>query len=223
MADVVIFGIGQWAEIAHFYLVHDSPHTIVGFTVDSSYMQGEQYKGLPLVPFEQLEETFPPDRYKLFIPISYKKMNHIRADKYYEAKQRGYELISYVSSKATIWPGFRCGDNCFILEDNRIQPFVEIGSNVVMWSGNHVGHHSKVKDHVMLASNVMISGSCTIEEYCFLAGCCCIREDLVIARETFVGMGVAILKSTKEYELYRLRTAKPETIRSDQLHGLFFK
>lgn len=223
MAEVVVFGIGQWAELAHFYLSHDSPHDVVGFTVDRSYLQREHYKGLPVVPFEEVENHYSPDRYKMFIPISYKRMNHNRADKYFEAKRRGYQLISYVSSKATTWPDFNCGDNCFILENNRIQPFCEIGSNVVLWSGNHIGHHSKIKDHVTLAGSVIVSGSCTIEEYCFLAGFTAVRDEVVIARETLVGMGVTILKNTKEYELYRLATAKPERLRSDQLHEFFFK
>ena len=30
VAKVVVFGVGQWAELAHFYLTHDSPHEVVG-------------------------------------------------------------------------------------------------------------------------------------------------------------------------------------------------
>lgn len=223
MAEVVVFGIGQWAELAHLYLSHDSPHDVIAFTVNRSYRQGEQFKGLPVVAFEEIEKDYPPSRYKMFIPISFKRMNHNRADRYYEAKQRGYELISYVSSKATTWPGFRCGDNCFILEDNTIQPYVEIGNNIVMWSGNHIGHHSKIKDHVMLAGRVGISGCCTIEEYCLLAGRSTVRDHTVVARETLVGMGVTILRDTKEFEVYHLPIAKPARLRSDQLPKSLFE
>jgi acetyltransferase-like isoleucine patch superfamily enzyme len=186
-------------------------------------MQGEQYKGLPVEPFEEVERDYPPNRYKMFIPISFKRMNHNRADKYCEAKRRGYELISYVSSKATTWPGFRCGDNCFILEDNTIQPYVDIGNDVVMWSGNHVGHHSKIKDHVTLSGHVVVSGCCTIEEYCFLAPRSTVRDQTVIARETLVGMGVTILRDTKEFEVYNLAMAKPARLRSDRLPKFIFE
>jgi sugar O-acyltransferase (sialic acid O-acetyltransferase NeuD family) len=223
MAKVIIFGIGQWAELAHFYLSHDSPHDVVAFTVNRSYRQSEQSKGLPVVPFEEVENDYPPDRYKMFIPVSFKRMNHNRADKYCEAKQRGYELISYVSSKATTWPGFRCGDNCFILEDNTIQPFVDIGNNVVMWSGNHIGHHTRIKDHVMITSHVVISGHCTIEEYCFFGVNSTVRDETVVARETLVGMGVTIAKDTKEFEIYRLPAAEPERVRSNRLRSLSHK
>ena len=84
-------------------------------------------------------------------------------------------------TSGTTWPGFRCGDNCFILEDNTIQPYVDIGNDVVMWSGNHVGHHSKIKDHVTLSGHVVISGCCTIEEYSFLAPRSTVRDETVVA------------------------------------------
>jgi sugar O-acyltransferase (sialic acid O-acetyltransferase NeuD family) len=223
MAKVVVFGISQWAELASFYLKHDSPHEVVGFTVDRDYLTASRFQDLPVVPWDQLEQHFPVDVCELFIPISFKKMNRVRAEKYYDAKQRGYKLISYVSSKATTWPGFRCGDNCFIFEDNTIQPFVSIGNNVVMWSGNHIGHHTTINDHVMITSQVVISGCCTIEEYCFFGVNSAVRDEARIARETLVGMGVTIVKDTKECEVYRAPLSQPERIRSNQLRSLSYK
>ena len=223
MAKVVIFGVGQWAELAHFYLTHDSPHEVAGFTVDRAYLNATSFKDLPVVPFEEAVRHYPSDQFAMFIPMSFKKMNHLRAAKYDEAKRLGYQLISYVSSKATTWPGFSCGDNCFIFEDNTVQPFVEIGNNVVMWSGNHIGHHSKIKDHVMITSHVVISGCCTIEEYCFFGVNSAVRDETTVARETVVGMGVTIMKDTKEFEVYRAPTAEPERVRSNQLRSLSHK
>src|SRR5919204_1216403 len=144
MADVVVFGVGQWAELAHFYLTHDSPHDVVGFTVDGEYLDRDEFRGQPVCAFEEIEDVHPVGDVSLLIPISFKRMNHVRADRYAAAKAKGYDLISYVSSKATTFPDFDCGENCFILEDNTIQPFVTIGDDVVMWSGNHIGHHSSI-------------------------------------------------------------------------------
>jgi len=223
MADIIIFGAGQWAELAHFYLTHDSPHDVAAFTVDRSHLTAGEFKGLPVVPFEEVESQYPPNRYSMFIPMSFKKMNHVRAEKYHSAKARGYTLVSYVSSKATTWPGFTCGDNCFIFEDNTIQPFVNIGNDVVLWSGNHIGHHTTIKDHVTITSHVVISGCCTIEEYCFFGVNSTLRDEAVVAHDTLVGMGVAIVKDTKPFEVYRTSEAAPERIRSDQLRSLSYK
>ncbi len=223
MAKVVVFGVSQWAELAHFYLTHDSPHDVVAFTLDRDYIEATEYKGLPVVPFDELEKNYPPSDFKLFIPMSFKRMNHVRAEKYANAKERGYELISYVSSKATTFPDFQCGDNCFIFEDNTIQPFVKIGSNVVMWSGNHIGHHSTIKDHVMITSHVVISGCCTIEPYCFFGVNATVRDETVIARETLVGMGVTILKDTQEFEVYKATATPAAGFRSDEIRSLSHK
>jgi len=223
MTKVVVFGVGQWAELAHFYLTHDSPYEVAAFTVDRDYLKETQFRALPVIAFEDLERDYPPDRCQLFIPISFKGMNHLRAAKYDEAKRRGYRMISYVSSKATTWPGFTCGENCFIFEDNTIQPFVTIGNDVVIWSGNHIGHHSVIKDHVMITSHVVISGCCTIEEFSFLGANATIRDETVVARETLVGMSVPIQKDTKEFELYKAPAVAPAAVRSDEIFSLSHK
>jgi sugar O-acyltransferase (sialic acid O-acetyltransferase NeuD family) len=223
MAKVVVFGVSQWAELAHFYFTHDSEHEVAGFTVDREYLDETQFQGLPVVPFEDIEQHFPPAGFKLFIPLSFKKMNHLRAEKYDAAKARGYELASYVSSKATTFPGFECGDNCFIFEDNTIQPFVKVGNNVVMWSGNHIGHHSTIKDHVMITSHVVISGCCTIEEYCFFGVNATVRDETVIGHDTLVGMGVTILKDTQPFEVHKAVASEPAGFRSDEIRSLSHK
>lgn len=223
MAKVVIFGTGQWADLAHFYLTHDSPHEVAAFTLDRDYLQKDEHRGLPTVAFEEVEKQYPPDEYRMFIPISFKRMNHLRAEKFAAAKEKGYELVSYVSSKATTWPEFTCGENCFIFEDNTVQPFVEIGDNVVMWSGNHIGHHTVIKDHVMLTSHVVISGACTVEPYCFFGVNSTVRDETVVARETLVGAGSLILRDTKEFEIYKAQGTKPSKVRSDRIRSISHK
>ena len=200
--QVVIFGDSQLASLAHFYLKHDSPHTVVGFTVDANYRQAEQYEGLPLVPFEEVAQHFPPDAYRMFLPISFKKMNHLRRAKYEAAKHKGYQLISYVSSRATTWPDLNIGENCFIFEDNTIQPFVTIGDNCILWSGNHIGHHTVIKNHVFVTSHVVISGVCEIEDHVFLGVNATVRDETIVAEATLVGMGANIMKDTQPYEIH---------------------
>ena len=152
MADVVIFGVLDTAELAHFYLTHDSEHEVVAFCLTKEYLEEDTFRGLPVVPFEEVEKLYPPAEYKFFAPMTARNMNRNRERIYNQAKAKGYELISYISSKATVFPGAQIGDSCFILEDNTIQPFVRIGNNVVLWSGNHIGHHAKVGDHCYISN-----------------------------------------------------------------------
>jgi sugar O-acyltransferase (sialic acid O-acetyltransferase NeuD family) len=223
MTKVVIFGDSHWASLAHFYLKQDSPHEIAGFTVNGDHLRREKHLGLPVTPFEETQDRYPPDDYQMFLPISFKRMNHLRAEKYEEAKQKGYRLISYVSSRAFVWPGFTCGDNCFILEGNTIMPFVEIGNDVVMFCSNHVGHHTVIKDHVTITSHVVIAGVCTIEPHCFFGVNATVRDETIIARETLVGAAVGILEDTAEFEVYKALSPPPSGIRSDHLRSISHK
>lgn len=199
---IVIFGESQLASLAHFYLTHDSPHEVVAFTVDADYRKSDAYEGLPLVDFESVEERYPTDDYAMFLPVSFKRMSHLRRQKYEAAKAKGYRIISYVSSKATTWPDLDVGENCFIFEDNTIQPFVKIGDNCVLWSGNHIGHHTTIGSHVFVTSQVVISGACTIHDHTFFGVNATVRDETVIGEATLVGMGALITKDTEPYSIH---------------------
>ena len=199
---IVIFGESQLASLAHFYLRHDSPHEVVAFTVDADYRKADTYEDLPLVDFETVTEHYPPGEYAMFLPISFKQMSHLRREKLEAAKQKGYPIISYVSSKATTWPDLDVGENCFIFEDNTIQPFVKIGDNCVLWSGNHIGHHTTIGNHVFVTSHVVISGACTIHDHAFFGVNATVRDETVIGEATLVGMGALITRDTEPYSIH---------------------
>src|SRR5262249_27638972 len=54
MAQLVIFGPGDIARLAHRYFTRDSGHEVVAFTVDAAYRAGDEFLGLPLVDFDQV-------------------------------------------------------------------------------------------------------------------------------------------------------------------------
>lgn len=197
MAKVVIFGVLDTAELAHYYLTHDSEHEVVAFTVSKQYLKEGSFHGLPVVPFEELEEHYPPDEFKLFAPMTARQMNKLRESIYLKGKEMGYDYISYVSSKATVCHN-EIGENCFILEDNTLQPFTKIGNNVVMWSGNHIGHHGEIKDHVFFTSHVVLSGHCVIHSHCFFGVNATIRDYTEVAQGTLVAMSSSITKNIEE-------------------------
>jgi sugar O-acyltransferase (sialic acid O-acetyltransferase NeuD family) len=217
MSKIVIFGTGSFAQLVHFYLTHDSGHEVVAFTVHESHMKQKELLGLPVVPFESLEREYPVDSFNMYVAVGYKKLNRVRASIYGDAKRRGYELVSYVSSRCTHWGDTKIGDNCFIFEDNTIQPFVTIGNDVVMWSGNHIGHHSTIGDHSFISSHVVISGHVKVGPYCFLGVNATVRDSISIGEACVVGAGALIMKSTKEREVYPARGTRPHVRRSDEL------
>ena len=193
MAKVVIFGNALTAELALYYLQNDSEHEVVAFTVDKEYIKEPTYLGLPLVPFDEVEKLYPPASFQFFAPLTERQMNRVREKVYHEAKAKGYTFISYISSKATVLTD-KIGENCFILEDNTIQPFVTIGDNCVLWSGNHIGHHGTIGNHVFFTSHVVLSGRCQVGDYCFIGVNATIRDGAVLGEGTLVAMGANITK-----------------------------
>lgn len=215
MKKVIMFGNCQMAEIAHVYLCYDSPYEVAAFCVDKDYLQSDNFRGLPVLPFEDITTTHPPSEYSMFVPIGAKKLNKLRAEKYYQAKEKGYELISYISSKATICPETEIGENCFIFENNVVQPFTRIGNDVILWSGNHIGHHSFIMDHCFLSSHVVISGRVTVEPYSYFGVNSTVRDDIIIKKECVIGAGALILRNTKEKEVFVQPPTKKYPFSSD--------
>jgi sugar O-acyltransferase (sialic acid O-acetyltransferase NeuD family) len=203
MSDVVIFGIKDFSELAHYYLEHDSDHKVVAFCVNRDFLPEDgTFKGLPVVAFEEVDKIYPHGSHMFFAPMSPKNMNRDREKIYDEIKAKGYGFISYVSSKATVFEN-EIGENCFILEDNTIQPFTTIGNNVVLWSGNHIGHHSVIHDHVTFTSHVVMSGHCDIGAYSFFGVNAALRDGLKIAEGTFVAMASAVVSDTEAWGVYK--------------------
>ncbi|HEV7397587.1 MAG TPA: acetyltransferase [Pyrinomonadaceae bacterium] len=202
MSKIVIFGAGKIADEAYFYLTNDSEHEIVAFTVDEAFIGESEKFGLPVVPFEDLNEKYPPADFKMFVAVGYQDLNKFRARKYDECKAKGYELISYVSSRASNVGNVEIGDNCFVLEFAVIQPCSKIGNDVFIWSGNHIGHHATVGDHCYIAGQVVISGNTKIEPYCFLGVSSTLGHEITVGSESFIGAGSLITKNVAPKSVY---------------------
>jgi sugar O-acyltransferase (sialic acid O-acetyltransferase NeuD family) len=199
---LILFGEGLYTEIALQYFTDDSEYEVVSFTKDDDYITGDTYLGLPMVPFSKVQELYPPAEFDMHIAVSYTNLNHLRERVFHEAKEKGYTLPSYISSKSSIMTKYPIGENCFIFEDNTVQPFVKIEDNVILWSGNHIGHHSTIKSHNFLSSHVVVSGQCTVESYCFVGVNSTIAHMVTIAEETLVGAGASITKNTEKGAVY---------------------
>ena len=199
---LVIFGTGDLAQLAHFYFTSDSEYEVVAFVVDASYLKDQSFCGLPIIAFEQIWRHFSPEHCEIFIALGYSKLNSVRKAKYLAAKALGYRLASFISSHATILNEGRIGDNCFIFEDNTIQPFVTIGNNVTMWSGNHIGHHSTIKDHCFIASHVVVSGGVEIGEQCFIGVNATLRDHIKIGDKCVIGAGALLLADAESDGVY---------------------
>lgn len=199
---IVIIGNTSNARLAKFFFETDSSYEVVAFSVNRAYITDENYEGIPVVAFEELEKNYPPSQFDVFVAVGYNKMNKIREELYHQCKKKGYFLPNYISSKCSFLTRENIGDNNLILEDNTIQPFVKIGSNNVFWSGNHIGHDTIIGDHNFLTSHVVVSGFVKIENNCFIGVNATLRDAITIASETLIAAGSIIMKNTDFQDVY---------------------
>ncbi len=214
---LVIIGMGETAEIAFEYFTHDSDFEVAGFSVERTYLTGEELHGLPVVPMEELEAHFPPTDFTAFVAVSSTRLNRLRTRLYRDLKGRNYTFASYISSRAFVWKNAEIGENSFIFEHNTVQPFVRIGNNVILWSGNHIGHNTVIRDNCFIASHVVISGFCEVGENCFLGVNSTIINNITIARDCFIGAGALIQKNTEEGKVYQVEGTEASKVGSLRL------
>ena len=192
----------------------------MAFTVDAAFVSANKFCGLPVVPFEEIVNSYPPDRFDFFVALGYSRVNQIRKDKYLAAKSLGYRFASYISSRATLLNERKFGENCFILEDNTVQPFVTVGNNVTLWSGNHIGHHSTIRDHSFIASHVVVSGGVEIGESCFIGVNATLRDHIKIGEKCVIGAGTLILTDAEPEGVYIGQATERAKVPSTRLRNI---
>lgn len=217
MKKAVIFGTGDFAQVAFCYLRDDSDYEIAAFTVDRQYATESELLGVPVVAFEDIPHTLDPKHHAAFLAVGFSKLNANRRAAYEKCKAAGFSLPTYVNSTVKQWNETQIGEASFIFENNVLQPFVSIGNNCVLWSGNHIGHHSRIGDNVFIASHVVVSGKCTIEDNCFIGVNATFRDGITIGRDCIVGAGAIVLKDLPSNSVLKTISTTADTRRSEEL------
>jgi sugar O-acyltransferase (sialic acid O-acetyltransferase NeuD family) len=207
---VVIIGTGDFAQIARFYLEHDSDRRVIAHAVSETMLDRRELSGLPVVPLEELPSLYPPDQVDVQIAIAYSRVNRNRGEMFAHAKRLGYGVVTYVCSKAITWPGLDVGEGTFVFEGNILQPFVRIGEDTVLWSGSNVAHHSVIGSHVFIASQVAISGHCRVGDHTFIGANATLRDGVTIGSDCVIGAGALVLEDVPDGTV--LKGATPATL-----------
>ena len=219
MKKVIIFGTGELAQRIFFYL-KDSDDQVIAFCANKSKIDKEELLGLPVIAFENIEEKFPPSEFSMFIALAYSEMNKKRTKFFNEAKNKGYELYSFIHPSTKVWNEFEMGENCFILANNVIQPFVKLGNNVLIGSNNLISHNTTIGDNCFITSNVTMGGHITMGKNCFVGLSATINQRIKIGNECVVGTGTIISKDINDKEVYAENSSKKLPQSSEQISDM---
>lgn len=209
---LVIIGNGEIAEMAFEYFTHDSDYEVAAFAIGAEYIKEPTLADRPVVPLEAMAEAYPPDRFEAFVAIGDGQLNRIRRRQVDAAKAAGYRLATYVSSRAFVWRNVTIGENCLVLEHNVLQPFTEVGDNVILWSGNHIGHRSVIEDDVFMSSHVVVSGFCRLGRSSFFGVNAALAPHVSVGADNYIGMGAVLTASTEPDGIYQGNPAERRAV-----------
>lgn len=220
MSKIIIFGNSEMSDMANYYFNTDTEHEVVAYTVEKEYVKTKQHNGLPLIEFENIDEKYPPENYKMFIALGYTNTNKFKKEIYNKVRKKSYDFISYINSKACIADNAVIGDNCFILEKAIVQPFVKIGNNVTLWSACQIAHHTIIDDHCFIAPSASVAGKVSIGECCFIGNNSTIRDNVKIGKNSIIGAGTVILEDVPQNSVFKAKTDNKLNVNSDDVKNI---
>ena len=213
---VIIFGIGQIAELAVDLILENDNFSLEGFCVDNKHKNSDNFLGYPLHSFENIDKKFPIEDFFFITALSYNKLNSTRENVYKKIKNLGYQFINLISKNSN-FKADKIGENNIIFEYNNIQKGVEIGNNCIFWSGNHIGHHSKIGNNCFISSHVVISGSVNLGDNTFIGVNSTIRDNVTIGDKCIVGPSSIILKNLSSNSVIRPKQSEISKVSSDKI------
>lgn len=214
---VIIFGNGRIARVIYQYI---KPHYEIGaFTVDGSQLADTSIDRHPVISFDNIENHFSPNEYKILIAVGYQEMNSLRTQKSDEAKEKGYELTNFIHPSIKLDYDLSIGVGNIILENVAIQPTANIGNNNFVWSNAIIGHGAEIKNNCWIASGAAIGGDAKINSNCFLGLNSTVGHNVILAEKSLIGANSFVNKNTEEGSV--LLAGSPSKHRLDS--GRFIK
>ncbi len=210
---LIIFGTGNFAQMAHYFFERDSEYQPTAFTVDSEFLDQPSYQGLPVIPFEDVEQHYPPDEFAMFVTLGLREVNLMRKKKIEAAEAKGYRLASYISSKAIRQSELSVGPNTWIMEQAHLHPFVTVGRGTIIWSRSTIGFKSSIGEYCWISGGLcgesVVVGDCT-----FIGLGATVASFVSVGKSNLIGAGAVIQQDTKDFEIYKGPHSKPSRVPS---------
>lgn len=214
MDNLYIFGADQFASLVRSYFEKQGRFQVRAFCVDDEFVSASYFEGIEVVPFSEISKRPGLPESFFYSAIGYSSMNQNRVDSVERMKSLGLRPASFVSEHSTILTSQRLEslEHLFIMEGNIIQEGAVLSNNVVLWSGNHIGHHSSVGEGTFVSSHVVVSGNVSIGRQCFLGVNSTLVDGISLGEKTYVAAGAVVTHDTMEKSLIHPATASKEIL-----------
>ena len=198
---IVIFGINNYTDIFFDYLSCEEEYEVCAYTVNKEYLTVETWNGKRVIPFEHLEEEYPPETCEVLLAIGYNHMNEGREKKFFECKEKGYQVLTYIHPSAIVLTE-KIGEGNLIMAGSIIEHGCKLGDGNIINPNVLISHNTELGNFNFVAGASSLAGNIHVGNNCMLGLNCTIRDNVTIGNYTLVGAGTYIDHSTEENSVY---------------------
>lgn len=190
---LLIFGLGELPDQAHYYFSQHAGRRVDAFTVDAAYATADQFAGLPVLAFDEAQRRFPPATHDLFVAVGYSQRNQGRQRVVELARALGYVLPSFVHESAVVARNVTLGMNCMVRELAAVSPFARLGDGVIIGMQVGVSHHVSIGSHAWLSAGCVVCGNAAIGERCFIGANATVSSKVSVGPGCIIGAGALVM------------------------------
>lgn len=217
--NIIIFGTSPFSKLVRRYVDEDSKNTVIAFTINKAYIKETYFEGLPVIPFEDLQEVFPGLQIRILLTAGYKNMNELRKKMYYECKLKNYFICDFIHSSSKIETK-SIGEGNIILPDVHIAPFVEVGDGNIFFNDVIVNHDTKIGNFNYFSPAFICGGECEIGNNNFYGLRSVLRDSICIGDYNIVGAAAYLSSSIENNTLVKSSKCSIQQVERSVLNKL---
>ena len=198
MKEVLLFSTNELAQRLNYYIDNGdsvTPMTAKGFILDDAYYKETELDGKEIFRYSDAKEKFA-GKIPVIVCIGYSNMNENRKIVFNRLLADGWNIESYISSRATLESKDMGIGNIFI--GKSALGFKSRIGNGNIFDGGGFNHHSVMGDFNFLTGNVAFGGNVKMGSCCFIGMNSTIKNGITIHDKTLVSAGCYLNKSTKK-------------------------
>lgn len=193
MKPLIIFGTGSMARVLYSFLRKEKK--VSAFVADDSFVQGDTFMGLPLIPYSQFTQR--ADACRVAMAIGYHGMNSVRAQRFNDLRALGHCMRGYVHHGLIHHNDVVLEKSCVIYDNVAIHAGSTVRQNAFISSCVSIGHDCEVGEHAWINSGVTLAGGVKVGARCVLGINSCVAQGVTLGEGTFVGANTLVTQDTE--------------------------
>lgn len=194
---LIVVGTSKFSRMLKEY-INDLGIEVIAYAVDREFIKSNEIDGIPVIAIDALNETYSPKDVQLVLGIGYTQLGNLKREIFERCKKMNYHFFNYVHPTAVIDKTVEIGEGNLIFENVVIQKHAKMGSGNLLFSNAVIMHDNQIGSFVTFGAGSVSNGFVEVQDCCFIGANATIRDGVTIGKNTLVGAGAYVNRSTKE-------------------------